>query len=292
MPEGRAWPYVALTVPADTADGLAALCFGLGSCGLQSEDDREGVRLTAYFPPDAVLQRVARELAAGLAAAGLRNCPVEWEWEGERDWLREWRAFYRPVWATDRIVVHPPWLPVKTESGQMAISIEPRMAFGTGGHESTRLCLQGIDELACAGARCLDVGTGSGVLTIALTHLGAAHVLAVDVDEVSVENARYNIAENLETWATRTEVREGSVEAVPERGFDLIVANIESHTLRPLLVPIQQRLAPRGRALFSGLLEREGAAFESWLREADFEPTHHWASNGWVCIAALNRADA
>lgn len=284
--ETRAWPYAVLTVPVEVAEDVAAMCFDLGSCGLQSEDTAAGVRLTAYFSPEAALQEMAPQLAARLAQEGLGHCEAAWEWEGERDWLHEWRAFCRPVWATPRIVVHPPWLPVVTHRDQVAISVEPRMAFGTGGHESTQLCLRGIDELARPGSRCLDVGTGSGVLAIALVKLGADRVLAVDVDEVCVENARHNAAQNLGNAAARVEVRQGSMEVVTEGYFDLVAANLESHLLRPLIEPIRQRLAPGGRAVFSGILDREQAAFESWLGQTGLAPTHSWDQNGWVCVAA------
>jgi len=284
--ETRAWPYVVLTVPAAAVDEIAALCHELGSCGLQCVEAGDEARLTVYYPPEAALDSLAPQLAAALAGAGLEHSVSAWEWEGERDWLHQWRAFYKPVWATPQIVVHPPWLPVATRPDQVAISIEPRMAFGTGGHESTQLCLQGIGELDAAGLRCLDVGTGSGVLSIALVHLGASQVVAVDVDPVAVENAQYNAAQNLAEDVSRLEVRHGSVEAASGERFDLIAANIEGHLLRPLLGPARQCLAPGGKAVFSGILGRERAAFEVALREAGFEPLSHRSKNEWICLVA------
>jgi len=124
------------------------------------------------------------------------------------------------------------------------------------------------------------------VLAIALAKLGADRVLAVDVDEVSVENARYNAAQNLGDGSASVEVRQGSLEVVEESDFNLVVANIESHILRPLIAPIRQRLAPGARALFSGILVREQDVFESWLGEAGLATTHRWDKNGWVCLAA------
>jgi len=98
-----------LTVPTEAVDEVAARCFALGSCGLQSEEVPDGVRLRVYFGLEANIREVAPELATWLAREGLGHCQAQWEWEGERDWLRQWRAFYRPVWATPRIVVHPPF---------------------------------------------------------------------------------------------------------------------------------------------------------------------------------------
>ena len=149
----------------------------------------------------------------------------------ERDWEAEWRRFFAPVWATERIVVHPSWIPVELAEGQIAVHIDPKMAFGTGGHESTQLCLQALEHYLRPGARCLDLGTGSGILSIAAALLGAGSVLAVDIDEKAVANARENLAHN-RIDSGQVEVRLGSVEAIAERPFDLVLANIQSHVLR------------------------------------------------------------
>ena len=205
----------------------------------------------------------------------------------ERDWEVEWRRFFAPVWATERIVVHPSWIPVELAEGQIAVSIDPKMAFGTGGHESTQLCLQALESCLRPGARCLDLGTGSGILSIAATLLGAGSVLAVDIDEQAVANARENLAHNC-IGAEQVEVRLGGVEVVVGRPFDLVLANIQSHVLRPLLAPLRGLLAADGRIAFSGLLAREEAAFCRWVTEAQLEVDAILAKEEWICVVARN----
>ena len=244
--------------------------------------------MSAYFAAESMcdLAGVRHELTHRLAALGLAS-PIGAECVEEQDWEAEWRRFFAPVWATERIVVHPSWIPVDIADGQIAVRIDPKMAFGTGGHESTQLCLQALESYLRPGARCLDLGTGSGILSIAAAMLGAESVLAVDIDEKAVANARENLAHN-RIGSEQVEVRLGGVEAVAEGPFDLVLANIQSHVLRPLLAPLRRLLAADGRIAFSGLLAREEAAFCRWVTEAKLEVDTILAKEAWICVVARN----
>ena len=284
----RAWHCLRLEVPAACAEDVSAWAYELGSCGLQAEEAGERTRLSAYFAaePTCDLAGIQRELTNRLVALGLVSS-IDTECVEERDWEVEWRRFFAPVWATERIVVHPSWIPVELAEGQIAVSIDPKMAFGTGGHESTQLCLQALESCLRPGMRCLDLGTGSGVLSIAAALLGAGSVLAVDIDEKAVANARENLAHNC-IGSERVEVRLGGVEVVEERSFDLVLANIQSHVLRPLLISLRGLLAADGRIAFSGLLAREEAAFCRWVTEAQLEVDTILAKEAWICVVARN----
>ncbi|MDA0336289.1 MAG: 50S ribosomal protein L11 methyltransferase [bacterium] len=277
-------------MPRNLADDIAAECFDHGSCGVHTEDSGAQVRLNVYFEaPAGELQTLNAALIKGLSAAGLwpdGARVLRGDVELERDWNEAWKEFYRPVWATESIVVHPPWLPVTVAAGQMAIAIDPAMAFGTGGHESTQLALQAIEYSDCCGRRCLDIGTGSGVLSIALVRLGAQHVTAVDIDPVVVDNAKTNFRANLGAETARTRLFTGGIDCVHGEWFDVIVANIESHLLRPLLPAIAAALRPDGVALFSGLLESEGERFTEWLADAGLSVAKTWSKNNWFSCSS------
>ncbi len=279
-----------LLVPRNLADDIAAECFDYGSCGVHTEDAGAQVRLNVYFEaPAGELQTLNAGLIQGLSAAGLWPDGAQvlpGDVELERDWNEAWKEFYRPVWATENIVVHPPWLPVMVEAGQMAIAIDPAMAFGTGGHESTQLALQAIEHAGCSGRRCLDIGTGSGVLSIALVRLGAQHVTAVDIDPVVIDNAKRNFQVNLGAEAARTRLLTGSIDCIRGDSFDVIVANIESYLVRPLLPAIAAALRPGGVALFSGLLESESERFTEWLAEAGLLVGKTWSKNNWLSCSS------
>ena len=284
----RAWHCLRLEVPAACAEDVSAWAYELGSCGLQAEEAGERTRLSAYFAAEPVcdLAGIRRELAHRLTALGLASS-IGTECVEERDWEVEWRRFFAPVWATERIVIHPSWIPVEIAEGQVAVRIDPKMAFGTGGHESTQLCLQALESYLRLGSRCLDLGTGSGVLSIAAALLGAGSVLAVDIDEKAVANARENLAHN-RIGSEQVEVRLGGVEVVEERSFDLVLANIQSHVLRPLLTSLRGLLAVDGRIAFSGLLAREEAAFCRWVTEAQLAVDTILAKEAWICVVARN----
>lgn len=281
----RCWPFVVLEVPRSAADDIAAECFDLGSCGVHAEEAGQTTRLTIYFEaPAADLEALSAGLVESLQAAGSwpdGSQRVAGDVEFERDWTEAWKQFYRPVWATQHIVVHPPWIPAETGPGQMAIAIDPAMAFGTGGHESTQLALQAVEHSRCRGRRCLDIGVGSGVLSIALVRLGATHVTAIDIDPAVIDNANTNLRANLGREVARTRLLTGSIGVVQGDTFDLIVANLESHLVRPLLPGIVAGLAAGGTALFSGLVESERDRFLGWLREVGLTVDGTWSKNNW-----------
>ncbi len=211
----------------------------------------------------------------------------ETDTEEERDWSTEWRDFLTPVRVSDRIRISQPWNTQPLQEGGVEVVIEPKMAFGSGGHESTRLCLVALEQAGPAGASCLDVGTGSGVLAITAALLGASDVTAIDCDPVAVDNARENIALNLgapTNLQERMEVIEGSVEAVGGRRFDMIMANIESQHLNSLLEPIEKLLAVGGVALFSGLMIREGEGFHQRLDAVGLRVVDERQLNGWMSL--------
>lgn len=261
---------------------------------MHAEESGEAVRLNVYFEaPASALDTISAQLVLGLQAAGMwpaGSAVVSGDIEPERDWNEAWKQYYQPVWATPNIVVHPPWIPVAAGSGQLSIAIDPAMAFGTGGHESTQLALQAIEQCDCNGRACLDVGTGSGVLTIALMRLGAAHVTAVDSDPVVIDNARLNLRANLGADTERTNVLTGSVDHIEGQTFDLIVANIESHLVRPLLPAIALALRPGAQALFSGLVETERERFVDWLADHNLQVDATWSKNNWFSCRAQRQA--
>lgn len=193
-----------------------------------------------------VQARLEEEAAGGEVRSGLSRL-------AEEDWSETWKHFFRPLHVSDRIWILPPW--EKAPPGDLAVVIEPGMAFGTGGHATTALCLEGLVESLDEkpGASVLDVGCGSGILGIAAARLGAGRVVMIDNDPVAVQVARENADENgcpsIETSGT-------PVEAVQER-FPIVLANILAVTLVDLASPIAATVADGGDLLLSGILERQ-----------------------------------
>ena len=239
-----------------------ALVAELADLGFDAFED-DGATLVAYAPASR-WDGPTEEAVAGLADA-LDAGPVETEVVADRDWNAQWEASLEPVRAGP-FVVAPSWTTVPPEmDGQTVLRIDPKMAFGTGYHETTRIVLRLLSEAVLPGDRVLDVGTGTGVLAIAALRSGARSALGVDVDPWSVTNGHENAA--LNGVEDRFEVREGSLEVVPETGFDLVVANIIRSILAPMLPDLVARTNAGARVVLSGLLTSEREHVTGAMRE-------------------------
>ncbi|HUF12435.1 MAG TPA: 50S ribosomal protein L11 methyltransferase [Longimicrobiales bacterium] len=215
----------------------------------------------AYLPePSAAAAEAAREVERRIArAAGLPAVRVTWRFEKARDWSKLWREGLRARRVGDRIWVTPSWDLKATDADALVIVVDPAMAFGTGEHGTTRGCLRLLEQAVTPGAVVLDVGTGTGILAVAAAKLGAARVHAVDNDPDAIENAAGTIAVNEVAGRVTLETREvddASLRAMPS-SFDLILANVLSGVLRPLLPAIVVALRPGGVLILSGILQSE-----------------------------------
>lgn len=263
-----------LTLPApDDREPLVADLADLGFDAFEETDDA----LVAYMPAPR-WDGPTREAVAGLLRErGLDEAALEAAVVPDQDWNAAWEASLRPVEAGP-FVVAPSW--AEAPAGldpALVLRIDPKMAFGTGYHETTRICLRLLPDAVPPGGRVLDVGTGTGVLAIAALRLGAASAVGVDVDPWSVTNGRENAERN--GVEARLEVREGSLEAVPEGGFDLVVANIIRSILEPLLPTIAEKAA--GPVVLSGLLATERDRTVEALRGLGFGLEAEAAENEW-----------
>ena len=237
---------LSLAVASDARDLLVADLSDLGFEAFQETDDG----LEAYVPSSA--WPTLEDAVSALLAS--RDLEAKTETIADRDWNAEWEAALRPIEAGP-FVIAPSWTEIPPElAGRDVLRIDPKMAFGTGYHETTRLVLSLLPAARPRG-RVLDVGTGTGVLALAALRLGAESAVGVDVDEWSVANGTENAALNGLEGAL--EIRRGSLEVVPERGFDVVVANIIRSILEPLLPGVVERAAPGGAVVLSGLLGTE-----------------------------------
>jgi ribosomal protein L11 methyltransferase len=199
------------------------------------------------------------------------------------DWSEEWKRFFH-VLRVGRLVVRPSWEQVEVAPGEIVIDLDPGAAFGTGQHETTRLCLAALEARVRPGMRVVDVGTGSGILAIAAARLGAASVRAVDIDPQAVEVARENVARN-----AVGDVVELAVGSLPAAQAELIVANISSQTVLALLPAIADALETGGLAVLSGFIEPAAGTIEQAARTAGLEPVATTAEGEWRCLVARKR---
>lgn len=251
----RAWLETRVVVPADAADAVSSYLIDLGSPGLVTEDAGGEICLVAYLEDEDAAARLRRY----LERAGIDGGAVATQWITDEAWAENWKQHFPPLVVGRRLYVCPPW-DEADPAGRIRIVIHPGMAFGTGHHATTRGCLELIERwLPPECERALDVGTGSGVLAIALVLLGVARVVAVDTDPLAREAAAENAERNGVSGAVEIH---SSLREIEEAPFDLIAANLQLDVLLEVEPELAARNRDDGLLIASGLIERDAAAFE------------------------------
>jgi len=234
---------IEIACPPEQNEMLIAELWAEGSAGIVELD---GGRLRAFFEDDR-----DRSALAGRFHA------VSWRREEQRDWVAMSRANWEPRLVGERFFLVPEWRSDAAPEGRFRIVVNPGMAFGTGMHETTQLCLEALETYVRPGVRVLDVGTGSGILAQAAALLGAGPVWACDIDPDAVEIARGN---------AEPRVFAGSVDAVRSGAAGLIAANISPEAIMRLAPELLRCLRPGGVALVSGFERCEAPAVEAELK--------------------------
>ena len=218
----------------------------------------------------------------------------------EADWAEAWKANYGVFRIGRRLVVKPTWHDYDSQPNDLIIALDPGMAFGSGLHPTTRLCLESLENYVCPQATVLDVGTGSGILAIAAARLGASHVLALDTDPLAVRVARENVALNEVGPVVRVE--EGSVQIATDRspvgnrksqipnldspGWDLVVANILAETIIELAPALASSLVPEGVLVTSGIIGDRAKAVLTSLSENGLRLIERRDAGEWLALIA------
>lgn len=221
-------------------------------------------------------------LAAAANEIGLAETPqfVVREVE-EQDWVRLTQSQFEPIPIGERIWVVPSWHDAP-DPDALVVELDPGLAFGTGSHPTTRLCMEWLEQSVKPGQSVLDYGCGSGILAILAKKCGANPVIGIDIDPQAVESARQNSERN------RAEVTYGLPDACPDGEFDIVVANILSNPLKLMASMLASKVKPGGRIALSGVLARQ--ADEVAAVYARYVDISVWREHeGWVCLAGTRR---
>lgn len=204
----------------------------------------------------------------------------------EEDWSRKWQRFFTTTRVGTHIIVKPTWEIFIPESDDIIIEMDPGMAFGTGTHGTTRMCLKAIEDLMLNDNNrpiksMLDVGVGSGILSIAAAKLGIEKIVGVDIDPIALRYARQNIEKN--HVDDKASIQECSLEKLEGR-FDLVVANILSDVLIKLRKDLYRHLTDNGTLILSGILDEDAAKLEKKFKSKKATLEHHYYDTGWICL--------
>lgn len=203
----------------------------------------------------------------------------------QEDWENSWKQFFKPIKVTDKVVIKPQWEEYEAQADEIVIHIDPGMAFGTGSHETTSMCIEALEKNIRPKVEVLDVGTGSGVLSIASALLGAEKIVGVDLDPVAVEVAKENIL--LNHVEDKIEIKYGDLVKEITGKYDIVVANIIAEAILILLdSDVKSYLKPSGIFICSGIIREKEQVIQDKLSELGFKIREIERKGEWICITS------
>ena len=250
------------------------------------EEMPEDVQVKAWFENVEALRGLQSALSALPQTTGLDLGTLAVSSQGvhEQDWSECWKQYYKPFRAGERLVIKPSWEDWDSQPGDLIIELDPGMAFGTGTHETTAMCVEMIEK-HYRGGKVLDVGTGSGILAIAAARLGAQDVLGVDIDPMAVRVAQENVEKN--GLADAIDIREGDLVAGLENvKCEFAVANILADVIALLAAPLKGCLTPGATFVCSGILKEREDDVREVLEKNGYQIFDFMQKDDWVALAA------
>ena len=227
-------------------------------------------------PAEAVSFLEKRLQSAGIAyTLGTDLCAME-------DWVNNWKKYFHPMPVGDKLLIRPTWEDADPTDGRKVLHIEPGLAFGTGSHPTTRLCLETLDSMVKGGERVLDIGTGSGILAIAALKLGAASAEGVDIDPVAVRTAGENAA--LNGVQDKLTVLVGDLSDKASGTYDIITANIVANAILSLAPAVPGLMAEGATFIASGIIDSRKDEVITGLEKAGLSVVEVKEKRGWECI--------
>ena len=297
------WTDITITVPQKYADTAEAIATMVANGGIYIEDysdleqqaweiahvdlieqdlldqPRDIVKVHMYLAPDENLAEVLPLFRERLDASGIEYTLSTTGVEQE-DWQNAWKKYYHAMDIGQRLAIVPGWEEYQTD--RTVITMDPGMAFGTGTHETTSLCLEVLDARVKGGERMLDIGTGSGILAIAALKLGAAQAEGVDIDPMCVRTAGENAQRN--GVQDRFKVLVGDLSDKASGVYNIITANIVASAILSLAPHVPALMAPGAVFIASGIIDTRKDEVLEGLRAARLDPFEVHEKRGWVCI--------
>ena len=269
------WARITVTTSQEASEAVANLLFELNATGVELKDNEAStVNLIAHYPLDdrvgARMQKL-RDFLTELPTWGIQPYPatIDLKHVKSEKWEEAWKSAFPPQRVGSRIVIAPTWIDVPHNETEILIQLNPGMAFGTGYHPTTRLSLELLERTVEPHHQVADIGTGSGILTIAAIKLGAKHVDAIEIDPTAIPIAAANFQAN--GVAPKVHLSQGDGLRGIENRYHLIIGNILTKAILPMIPFCVQRIYPEGIIIFSGILETEFAQVKSVLEANQFQ---------------------
>lgn len=286
------WTEVIIRTTTEASDAVTDMLTSIGTAGVSIEDPDDirkevqksdsldyaddkflsslgdDVVIKSYFPGEmnaVELSGLLKEKMAHISNfLDIGKGSIEFSEIDEEDWSTSWKKYYKPFRLSERVVIKPSWEDYKQENGEIIVELDPGMAFGTGTHETTKLCAQFLEKYLKSGNKVMDIGCGTGILSIIAVKLGAGHVTAVDIDEVAVkvtkENSSINkVANNIDSFR-------GVLTDIPQQKADIIIANIIANVIIDISRDVPAYLKRDAYFITSGIIkERKQEVIDAYL---------------------------
>lgn len=274
--------YKLFSEPFDP-DLLTGIIWDYDITGLLEEDDHISV-FTSENSKDTEIQFNEAMIKLKNDKV-IKSFKIEKEILEDQNWNKIWENSREVIRVSERIIIKPTFKNYTAQKNEIVLTIDPKMSFGTGEHQTTKLMLRQLENYVKPGMKVLDVGSGTGILSIASIKLGAERAVAIDIDEICFENIKENII--LNGVQNSIEIMTGEIENVQERDFDLIVANIQKNVLLDIAEKIEHRLKKNGIVILSGLLESDRDDIEEKYHLLGFKTKQIQQMEEWIAIALI-----
>lgn len=298
------WTEILVEVGADRIDEAAAIANMTVPYGIYIEDysdleqevmeiahvdlidedllkqDRSRAKIHIYIDPEDNIGEAVQFLRERLNAAEIAHT-IDQSNVQEDDWLNNWRKFFKPMPVGEKLLINPSWFTDTDPKGRLVINIDPGLAFGTGKHETTRLCMEALERYVKGGERVLDVGCGSGILGIAAVLLGADSAFGVDIDETAVRTANENAQVN-HVSDKMTAIAGDLVDKVTEK-YDIVVANIVADAIIALSASVTSFMTDDAVYIVSGIIDTRADDVKNAIK-GHFEIVEENTYHGWYCF--------
>ena len=298
------WTEIAVEVEADRVDDAAAIANMTVPYGIYIEDystleeevmeiahidlidedllqkDRSKAKIHIYIDPEDNIGEAVQFLRERLTAADIAYT-IDQSMVKEDDWRNNWRKFFQPMPVGERLLINPSWYTDTDPKGRLMMNIDPGLAFGTGKHETTQLCMETLERYVKGGERVLDVGCGSGILGIAAVMLGADSAFGVDIDEVAVRTANENAAVN-HVQDKFTAIAGDLVDKVDGK-YDIVVANIVADAIIALSASVREFMTDDAVYITSGIIDTRADDVKNAIRDS-FDIVEENTMRGWYCF--------
>lgn len=277
--------YIVITIYID--ESLNEIIIGflanlIPSVGFLEEENK----LVCYLPEKEYCEDILSNLKLYLENIKETQNITEYNITVDRiqnqNWNQKWEESIEPIEISDKIVIKPTWKEYNKKLNQVVIEIDPKMSFGTGHHETTRLMIWGLEKYIRQNARVLDVGTGTGVLCIAAIFMGASNAIGIDNDAFAYENSKENI--KLNGVEEKIRIIKGDISSIPQEKFDIITSNIDFRTNNEYIKSYEKYLSENGVIILSGLLISDEQKMEAVVEACSLKVIDKKYENEWCCL--------